>query len=317
MEKIKETNGRPKMKILESAYNEIINTIGSRPAESGGLLFGKEDDMIVQKFVFDKHARITRSSYTFNTEFLNPEIKRIWNEEGLSCIGFIHSHPHGYGRLSPPDLAYFASMFECMPRKHYITPIVFTVPDGGFKINAHILKNGEKNTSPADIVILPDDFLLKREMASGEDFTVEQKTDSWSKRQKVILIASLYFGLITFILAYQLFVQNNIKNTQTHIIRNVDQITERMKSIEKEIEEKSSIPSQEVNQVEANKMIVTGEETIEQNTSKNIIVKKASEIKSKTKSGWPVEGVILKDSITLINHQEAKQISEADSCKQK
>ena len=110
--KITKSNGRPKMQILESAYNEIINTIGSRPAESGGLLFGKEDDMIVRKFVFDKHAQTTRSTYTFNTEFLNPEIKRIWNDEGLSCIGFIHSHPHGYGRPSPPDIEYFASMFE-------------------------------------------------------------------------------------------------------------------------------------------------------------------------------------------------------------
>jgi len=169
MEKIKELNGRPKMKILESAYYEIINTIGSRPAESGGLLFGKEDDMIVQKFVFDKHAQITRSSYTFNTEFLNPEIKRIWNDKGLSCIGFIHSHPHGYGRLSPPDLEYFASMFECMPRKHYITPIVFTVPDGGFKINAHILPNKSKETISADVEILPDDYFKKKTAATIND----------------------------------------------------------------------------------------------------------------------------------------------------
>lgn len=315
MEKIKELNGRSKMKILESAYNEIINTIGSRPAESGGLLFGKEDDMIVQKFVFDKHARITRSSYTFNTEFLNPEIKRIWNDEGLSCIGFIHSHPHGYGRLSPPDLEYFSSMFECMPRKHYITPIVFTVPDGGFKINAHILRNGERNTSSADIVILPDDFPFKSEVALEDDFSVEQKSKTWSSRKKVMLITSLYFGLITFILMYQLSVQHNIKNTQTNIIRNVYQITDRMKSIEKKIADKSSIPSQEVKQVEANKMKVAGEETIEQKTLKNSMVEKTSEKKSKTKTGWRVGGVISKDSISFINHQEAKQISEVDSCK--
>ena len=162
MKKITELNGRPKMKILEGAYNEIITTIGSRPAESGGLLFGKEDDMIVRKFVFDKHAHTTRSTYTFNTEFLNPEIKRIWNEEGLSCIGFIHSHPHGYGRLSPPDVEYFSSMFESMPRKHYITPIVFTVPDGGFKLNAHILPNQSRETINADVEVLPDDYFQNK-----------------------------------------------------------------------------------------------------------------------------------------------------------
>ena len=274
MERNKELNGRPKMKILESAYNEIINTIGSRPAESGGLLFGKEDDMIVQKFVFDKHARITRSSYTFNTEFLNPEIKRIFNEEGLSCIGFIHSHPHGHGRPSPPDLKYFASMFEYMPRKHYITPIVFTVPDGGFKVNAHILRNGEKNTSSADIVILPDDFLLKSEMASGEDFKAEQNNDSWSKRQKVILIASLYFSLITFILVYQLFVQHNIKNTQTNIISNINQVSDRIINVEKKITEQSSVSSQELVQVQDNKTNLKVEGPISQEPYKYLMVKK-------------------------------------------
>lgn len=317
MKKNSELNGRPKMKILESAYNEIISTIGSRPAESGGLLFGKEDDMIVRKFVFDKHARTTRSTYTFNTEFLNPEIKRIWNEEGLSCIGFIHSHPHGYGRLSPPDVEYFSSMFECMPRKHYITPIVFTVPDGGFKINAHILKNGERNTYSADIVVLPDDYQFISETASADDFSIEQKSESRSKRKKVVLVAALYFGLITFILVYQLLVQKNIKNTQSNIISNVEEITDRMKNIEKQIAEKSSVPSQEVIQIEADKGNLKGEETTEQKNLKNSTGEKTSEKKSKTKTGLLVGGTISKDSTALLNHQETKLTNELDSCNQK
>lgn len=175
MKQAKSNGDRPKMQFLESAHNEIINTIGSRPAESGGLLFGKEDDYVVQKFVFDKHAKVTRSTYTFNTEFLNPEIKRLWNEEQLSCIGFIHSHPNGYERLSPPDVEYFSSMFDCMPRKHYLTPIVFTAPDGGFKLNAHILPNGSKKTIKADVEILPDDYY---ERNSGESVTVIAKETS-------------------------------------------------------------------------------------------------------------------------------------------
>ena len=151
-------NKHLKMQFLESVHNDIVNTIGSLPSESGGLLFGKEDDFVVRKFIFDKPAQVTRSSYTFCTEFLNPVIKKLWDEEGLSCIGFIHSHPYGYDRLSPPDMNYFRSMFEFMPRKKYLTPVVFTVPDGGFKINAHILPRDSKETILADIEILPDNF---------------------------------------------------------------------------------------------------------------------------------------------------------------
>jgi proteasome lid subunit RPN8/RPN11 len=212
MKKNTELNGRPKVKILENAYNEIISTIGSRPAESGGLLFGKEDDMIVRKFVFDKHARTTRSTYTFNTEFLNPEIKRIWNEEGLSCIGFIHSHPHGYGRLSSPDVEYFSNMFESMPRVHYITPIVFTVPDGGFKLNAHILPNQSRETIKADIEVLPDDYFQNKvsptEKQSPESpnnffvkgFDKQKKFDAVVRMTWVVWQLILAFGLSWFLL---------------------------------------------------------------------------------------------------------------------
>jgi proteasome lid subunit RPN8/RPN11 len=312
MEKNKELNGRPKMKILENAYNEIISTIGSRPAESGGLLFGKEDDMIVRKFVFDKHARTTRSTYTFNTDFLNPEIKRIWNDEGLSCIGFIHSHPHGYGRLSPPDVAYFSSMFECMPRKHYITPIVFTVPDGGFKLNAHILPNQSSETINADVEVLPDDYLFKSENSLSDVFSVKPKAKSWSRKKKVMLIAALYFGLITSILVYPLIVQHNIKNTQADIIRNEYQITDRMKSIEKEIANKSSVPTLEITQAEANKPNLKGDGI---KSMKNSMDAKPSEKKSKKKTDWLVGGAISKDSITSINHQETNPTSVVDSCK--
>lgn len=179
---------RPKIKILESAYNEIINTVASRPAESGGLLFGNEDNMIIQKFVFDKNARTTRSTYSFDVGFLNPEIKRLWNEEKQSCIGFLHSHPQGYSWPSPPDMAYFAGMFESMPRKHYIVPIVHCVPDGGFKLNAYILPNGSEQAIKADVEILPDDYFQNNDIKNTEkkipetfnSFTVMKQTNKFN-----------------------------------------------------------------------------------------------------------------------------------------
>lgn len=147
------------MRFTTSSYNEIINKIGSTPAETGGLLFGKEDDFIVRKFVFDKHAKVTKSTYTFNVEYLNSEIKRLWDDEGLSCIGFIHSHPRGCGQPSPPDIQYFSNMFKYMPRKLYLTPIVYTVPDGGFELRPYILRNGSVHAECASKVeLLPDEF---------------------------------------------------------------------------------------------------------------------------------------------------------------
>jgi len=147
-----------KVQILKSVYNDIRSTIGSRPAESGGLLFGNEEDMIVRAFVFDKNAKTTRSTYSFNTGYLNPEIKRIWKEQGLSCLGFIHSHPYGCGCPSHPDIMYFSSTFDNMPRPYYITPIIFTDPDGGFQFNPFVIYNGTKEALKVELEILPDSF---------------------------------------------------------------------------------------------------------------------------------------------------------------
>ena len=132
------------MRFTSSAYNKIIDTIGSQPAESGGLLFCDEQDQnyTVRKYVFDEGAKTTGTTYTFNTEYLNPIVKKLWEEDRLLCIGFIHSHPRGYGMPSPPDIHYFTEMFKHMRRELYLTPIVYTVPDGGFELRPYILRNG-------------------------------------------------------------------------------------------------------------------------------------------------------------------------------
>ncbi|MEZ5013754.1 MAG: Mov34/MPN/PAD-1 family protein [Chitinophagales bacterium] len=146
----------PRMRICESAFNEIINFIASKPAESGGALFGSEDDYIIRKFVPDTHATTSRSTYTINTDYLNPVIKKLWNEEQLSLIGIIHSHPQGYSSLSGPDLQYFGDLLGSIKRRNFFAPIVFTIPDGGFKIFPHLLDADGKTCGPVPLEIIPD-----------------------------------------------------------------------------------------------------------------------------------------------------------------
>lgn len=174
-----ETNIKHSIKFTESAYNQIINDIGSRPAESGGLLFGREEDYVVRKIVHDKHAETTKSSYTFNTDFLNPIIKKLWSEEKLSCLGFIHSHPYGFSRLSSPDVSYFRDMFSYMKRKYFITPVVFTLPDGGFKLNAYVLPYNTIEPLNANIELVPDDYY--EEIKSETPVLKEKKKDIRNK----------------------------------------------------------------------------------------------------------------------------------------
>lgn len=151
-----------KMQITESAFNEIVNFIGAKPAESGGALFGREDDYVIRKFVPDVNAKTSRATYTINTDYLNPVIKKLWEEDGLSLIGIVHSHPNGLSSLSRPDLHYFGDLLKTsLTRRKFFAPIVFTIPDGGFKLFPHILNNEGGYSSTAQLDLVPDGYGMK------------------------------------------------------------------------------------------------------------------------------------------------------------
>ena len=151
------------MRIQESAFNEIINFIGSRPAESGGMLFGREDDYIITRFVADTTARTTRATYQIDADTLNPVIQKLWKEEQLSLIGIVHSHPHGFGVLSGPDMAYFSDLLRNkMKRDHFYTPLVFTVPDGGFRLIAHVVNANGEHAGTTNVELVPENEITER-----------------------------------------------------------------------------------------------------------------------------------------------------------
>lgn len=133
-----------KVAFSPKAFEQIKKTIGSRPAESGGALFGKPDDLrspipYIREFVFDNNANTTHSTYTINTPYLNPVIHDKWDNHGLELDGIIHSHPKGCRYPSIQDLDYFHHMHTYMERPFIITPIIHTQPDGGFKMFCYLV----------------------------------------------------------------------------------------------------------------------------------------------------------------------------------
>lgn len=175
------------MRIHESAFNEIINYIGSRPAESGGMLFGREDDYVITRFVPDSTASTTRATYTINAEAINPIIQKLWKEEQLSLIGIVHSHPRGFGMLSAPDMAYFSDLLRnMMKREHFYTPLVFTVPDGGFQMIAHVVNADGEHIGRTNVELVHENAAATR---SPIPFTPGRRSD-----RKLLPIASAMLG---------------------------------------------------------------------------------------------------------------------------
>ncbi len=151
------TKNTETMKITNSAYYAMLNYIGSLPAESGGALFGYEEDNVIRRFVPDEDAQTTSSSYTMNTDFLNPTIKQLWENESLSLLGIAHSHPQGSKYLSNPDKNYFTDLLKDMPRKKFYTPIIFAMPDGKLDVFPYVFSQNSKTPNAIPIEIVPDD----------------------------------------------------------------------------------------------------------------------------------------------------------------
>ena len=111
------------MQILQSVYNNIINSCFQVPPESGGILGGA--DGIVSNYVSDKGLESNLyDEYVPNVDFLNSIILK-WQKHNIQFYGIYHSHfPGGYD-LSDGDKQYIAEIMESIPYRKLFFPIVF------------------------------------------------------------------------------------------------------------------------------------------------------------------------------------------------
>lgn len=122
-----------RIQFLQSAFNDIRNSVGNKKSETGGILLGNRNDFVVQKFVFDLYGSTSPTGYDPDVDFINKTIKKEWEENNLALLGFVHSHPRGFNRLSGDygnntgDLGYLKAIFKAIPAlDKFLVPIVFS-----------------------------------------------------------------------------------------------------------------------------------------------------------------------------------------------
>src|SRR5258708_16640314 len=84
----------------------ICETIGTRKAESGGMLGGCRQTGEVPQFCFDADAQRNHVIYTPNTEFLNA-VKRQWRRPGTGFPGSPPTPPPPIPPPPPPPQPHF------------------------------------------------------------------------------------------------------------------------------------------------------------------------------------------------------------------
>ncbi len=129
MRKSGETSGR-RLAISEGTLQQIYEYIGKHPAERGGML-GSDTDGVIRYFVPDRTARCSVGAYDPDIAAMNAQIKS-WKADGIRFNGFVHSHPPGCRRLSPPDEEYATRILGCFKSLDWLAlPLVMTEADTG------------------------------------------------------------------------------------------------------------------------------------------------------------------------------------------
>ncbi|MBI9017054.1 MAG: Mov34/MPN/PAD-1 family protein [Phycisphaerae bacterium] len=136
-----------------NVISKIFNTIGTKPAETGGILLGPLNKNEISDFYFDNDGQCSKATYTPDYAKLTHLLKTEWADEGIEMKGVVHSHPNRFDRLSGGDLTYIERLLKCNPRDDFfIAPIV--IPEEFRLIPWMVLRGQYNNPVIADLTII-------------------------------------------------------------------------------------------------------------------------------------------------------------------
>ena len=106
--------------------------------ETGGILgVSINDPYTVTAFHFDSTGRTERNTCTPDVDSLNRVIAE-WAEDGIEFIGFVHSHPKGGRKLSPPDVEYAREIMRACDMPEIL--MIIYLPDTQ-ELHQYVLKS--------------------------------------------------------------------------------------------------------------------------------------------------------------------------------
>jgi len=116
---------RHELRMAREVLREMLIELMGRPPETGGILLGPIGSEDITQFCFDVGGRCSDATYSPDHSTLSRLLKEVWIPSGIDFKGFAHSHPHGYDRLSPGDLAYITRLLIRNPdMRVFAAPIV-------------------------------------------------------------------------------------------------------------------------------------------------------------------------------------------------
>lgn len=103
---------KKEIKLRQGVYESIVNSIGNRMPECGGVL-GAGEDGIITEYYFDETGRSEPDAYIPDVEAINRVLEE-WHERGIHMVGIVHSHREGVIAPSCGDIAYGMQILQAL-----------------------------------------------------------------------------------------------------------------------------------------------------------------------------------------------------------
>ncbi len=114
------------MKIKQTVYNSVLQTLANACCERGGILGCKQG--VVTHFYYDEDGKGDDFCYVPNASAINAVLE-TWRKEDVAFAGMVHSHTKGAPLLSAQDRAYAESIFRDNHLKKLYFPLVCRIED--------------------------------------------------------------------------------------------------------------------------------------------------------------------------------------------
>ncbi len=139
------------MKLSYDVYKTLLELTPAVPPESGGILGGKNGEVL--KIAFDKSKKIyNRAIYNPNIDYLN-EIIMYWENQEIEFLGIFHTHMQCNTTLSNDDINNIRIIM--MSLSNTVSFLYFPIVIPRKKVFPYIAKK-DKNK----ITIQPDELVI-------------------------------------------------------------------------------------------------------------------------------------------------------------
>lgn len=192
---VKHIQSPKQLHMTPQVFAAICETIGTRHAETGGILGGNRQSGEVTRFFYDAAPRHNSGGlYIPNNNLLNDIRKNQWKPQGIDYLGSIHSHPLGYRRPSPGDEDYAARILEVLEIPYLLVPIVLTLADtGSFSLYpfAAVLNEGK-------VRIIEQELMVGGNLIRPPKPAVPDKTGNTEERLMILMEIELSLAAMPY-----------------------------------------------------------------------------------------------------------------------